>query len=169
MTPTTAASGSAIWEVVLLRRRPGSQRARVAGRVRLEAPDVEAARRDAEAVLRARSDGEVGWALGVLRPLAPRARGTHRYRVVFSVWEPEAHRFVRRDVHELAVWAEDAASARRLAQQEIQRIPGYRPAWRIRRISRGGRGAPSSTERPSSRYRAESGWLTLAPARRAPR
>jgi hypothetical protein len=133
----------------------------------LEAPDAASARRDAEAMLRARSGEEGGWTLGVLRSLAPQARGTARYRVVFSVWEAQLDRFVRRDVHELDVWAEDAASARRLAQDEIQRVPGYRATWRIRRTARKDRGASARTERPGSRSRAETGWLTLAPARRA--
>ena len=43
---------------------------------------------------------------------------------------------MRRDVHRLEVWAADAQSARRLAQQEIQRVPGYEPSWRIRQVAR---------------------------------
>jgi hypothetical protein len=72
----------------------------------------------------------------VLRPLTPGAAGTRRYRVVFSAWEAEADRFLRRDVHELTVWAEDAASARRLGHEDIQAHPGYRPAWRVDRVVR---------------------------------
>ena len=34
---------------------------------------------------------------------------------------------MRRDVHELEVWAADAQSARRLAQQEIRGVAGYEP------------------------------------------
>jgi hypothetical protein len=43
---------------------------------------------------------------------------------------------VRRDVHRLEVWAADAQSARRLAQQEIQKVAGYEPSWRIRQVAR---------------------------------
>jgi hypothetical protein len=39
-------------------------------------------------------------------------------------------------VHELEVWAADAATARRIAQQDIQEVPDYLPAWRIRRVRR---------------------------------
>lgn len=126
----------ASWEVMLLRRRPGSRRARVAGRLRLQACDARTARREAEGVLAARSGDALGWTLGVLRPLTPGARGTRSYRVVCSVWEPAGDHFERRDVCELAVWAEDAASARRLAQTDMQALREYRPAWRIREVSR---------------------------------
>jgi hypothetical protein len=73
--------------------------------------------------------------LGVLRP-TPMAPGTHRYRVRFAVWESEGDGYDRRDVHELMVWAADAASARRLAHQEIQSVPEYRPVWRVRQVVR---------------------------------
>ncbi len=102
----------------------------------LEAPDLEEARRAAEAALDARSDDEARWSLGMLRPLTPMAPGTHRYRAVFARWEDDDDRFVRVDVHHLDVWAADAQSARRLAQQEIQRVPGYEPSWRIRQVAR---------------------------------
>jgi hypothetical protein len=124
------------WEVTLLRRPPGGKRARVAGRVVVQAPDADRARQAAQAELLARSGGEPRWSLGVLKPLTPMAPGTYRYLVTFAVWESGAERFVRRDVHTLLVWAADAASARRLAQQEIQRVPGYLPAWRIRQVAR---------------------------------
>ena len=102
----------------------------------LEAPDLEEARRAAEAALDERSGDEARWSLGMLRPLTPMAPGTHRYRATFSFWEPGEDRFVRRDVHHLDVWAADAQSARRLAQQEIRRVPGYESAWRIRQVAR---------------------------------
>jgi thioesterase domain-containing protein len=122
--------------VTLLRRPPGARRPRVAARVVLEAPDLAGARRAAEAALEARRSDESRWSLGLLRPLTPMAPGTHRYRATFARWESAEDRFVRRDVHELEVWAADAASARRLAQQEIQQTPGYEPAWRIRQVAR---------------------------------
>lgn len=122
--------------MTLLRRPPGARRPRVAARVVLEAPDLDEARRAAEAALEARRSDEARWSLGVLRPLTPMAPGTHRYRVTFARWESEEDRFVRRDVHHLDVWAADAQSARRLAQQEVQTVPGYEPAWRIRQVAR---------------------------------
>ena len=107
----------------------------------LEAPALAGARRAAEAALEERRSDESRWSLGLLRPLTPMAPGTHRYRATFARWESAEDRFVRRDVQELEVWAADAASARRLAQQEIQQTPGYEPAWRIRQVARvdGGR------------------------------
>jgi hypothetical protein len=111
----------------------------------LEAPDLAEARRAAEAAIEERRHEEAGgWSLGMLRPLTPMAPGTHRYRAVFARWEEVGDRFVRADVHHLDVWAADAQSARRLAQQEIQKVPGYQPSWRIRQVARtdgaGGRG-----------------------------
>lgn len=102
----------------------------------LEAPDLEEARRAAAAALDARSGDEARWSLGMLRPLTPMAPGTHRYRATFAMWESTEDRFVRVDVHHLDVWAADAQSARRLAQQEIQRVAGYEPSWRIRQVAR---------------------------------
>lgn len=102
----------------------------------LEAPDLRAARRAAQAALAERSGEERGWSLGVLRPLTPKAPGTHRYRITFAVWQAEEDRFVRHDVHRLEVWAADATGARRVAQQQIQAEPDYQPAWRIRDVSR---------------------------------
>ena len=61
---------------------------------------------------------------------------TTRYRAVFALWESTEDRFVRRDVYELEVWAADAQSARRLAQQEIRGVAGYEPSWRIRQVAR---------------------------------
>ena len=134
---TTAAPS---WEVTLLRRPPGRGRARVAGRVVVQAADLQAAQEAAQEALQARSHGESRWSLGVLKPLTPMAPGTHRYRITFAVWEAEADRFVRHDVHAIEVWAADGTSARRMAQQEIQMVPDYRPVWRIRAVSRvGGR------------------------------
>jgi len=108
----------------------------VAGRVVVQAPDAIQAQQAAQAALEARAGGESRWSLGVLRPLTTGAPGTHRYSVVFAIWEPDGDFFVRRDVHEQLVWAADATAARRLAQQEVQSAPGYRPAWRIRRVVR---------------------------------
>jgi hypothetical protein len=115
----------------------------------LEAPDLDGARRAAEAELEERRSDESRWSLGLLRPLTPMAPGTHRYRATFAHWEDGQDRFVRRDVHELEVWATDAQNARRLAQQEIQAVPGYEPSWRIRRVARtDGRGrGPRGTGR----------------------
>jgi hypothetical protein len=86
----------------------------------------------------------------VLRPLTPMAPGTHRYRAVFARWEAAEDRFVRRDVHRLEVWAADAGTARRLAQQEIQGVPGYEPTWRIRQVVRV-QGAPARKQRAPRR------------------
>jgi hypothetical protein len=127
------------WEVTLLRRPAGGKRARVAGRVVVQAPDADRARRAAQEALLARSGGEPRWSLGVLRPLTPMAPGTHRYRVTFAVWEADGDGYERRDIHVHTVWAADATSARRLAQQEIQAVSGYRPAWRIRQVTRADR------------------------------
>ena len=80
----------------------------------------------AQAALEERRSDESRWSLGVLRPLTPMAPGTHRYRATFALWEAGEDRFVRRDVHELEVWAADAQSARRLAQQEIRMVDRLR-------------------------------------------
>ena len=113
----------------------------MAARVVLEAPDLAGARRAAEAELEERRLDESRWTLGLLRPLTPMAPGTHRYRAIFALWEAGEDRFVRRDVHALEIWAADAQSARRLAQQQVQTIAGYEPSWRIREVARadGGR------------------------------
>jgi hypothetical protein len=108
----------------------------VAARVILEAPDLEGARAAAEAALEERRGDDGRWSLGMLRPLTPRAPGTHRYRAVFSLWQATDDRFVRRDMHALEVWAADAQSARRLAQQEVRAVEGYQPSWRIRQVVR---------------------------------
>lgn len=112
----------------------------MAARVVLEAPDLAGAQRAAQAALEERRSDESRWSLGVLRPLTPMAPGTHRYRATFSLWEAGEERFVRRDVHDLEVWAADAQSARRLAQQEIRMVSGYNPSWRIRQVARIGDG-----------------------------
>lgn len=118
----------------------------MAARVVLEAPDLAGAQIAAQAALEERRSDESRWSLGVLRPLTPMAPGTHRYRATFALWEAGEDRFVRRDVHELEVWAADAQSARRLAQQEIRSVGDYEPSWRIRQVARidggRGRGAP---------------------------
>ena len=136
------ASAVPAWEVTFLRRPQGSSRPRVAGRAVLEAPDLDQARRLAEQALterreRTRQTGEQSvWSLGVLRPLTPRAPGTRKYRVVFARWESYDDHFERHDVHEMELWAVDAASARRQAQREIQSVSDYVPAWRIRTVER---------------------------------
>ncbi|MBY0396451.1 MAG: hypothetical protein K2X91_08285, partial [Thermoleophilia bacterium] len=58
------------------------------------------------------------------------------YIVTFAAWEARG-RFVRCDVHEHAVWASDATSARRFACEQVQAISGYRAAWRVRLVARG--------------------------------
>jgi hypothetical protein len=123
----------------------------VAARVVLEASDLAAARVAAEAALEERRSDESRWTLGVLRPLTPMAPGTHRYRATFALWEAGEDRFVRRDVHDLEVWAADAQSARRLAQQEIRGVAGYEPSWRIRQVARNdpaGAGGDTTAHRP---------------------
>jgi len=127
---------SPAWEITLLRRPPGARRPRVAGRGRFEAPDLACARTAAKKHLEERRSGDDNWSLGVLKPLTPKAPGTHRYRVVYAVWEPVDDFFERRDVHEFEVWAADAADARRLSHVEIQEVPGYQPAWRVRHVVR---------------------------------
>ena len=103
----------------------------------MEAPDAPGAKQAAEKALEHRSrSSEDSWSLGVLRPLTPFAPGTHLYAVTFALWESTGDRFVRHDVHTLEVWATDATSARRLAQQEIQQVEAYLPSWRIRRVAR---------------------------------
>lgn len=124
------------WEITLLRRPPGARRPRVAGRVVFEAPDLACARKAARRHLEERQSGEDKWSLGVLKPLTPSAPGTHRYHVVYAVWEAVDDFFERRDVHELEVWAADAQDARRLSHADIQDVPGYQPAWRVRHVVR---------------------------------
>ena len=117
----------------------------------LEAPDLQEARRAAEAALVERSGDEARWSLGRLRPLTPMAPGTHRYRATFARWQDDDDRFVRVDVHHCDVWAADAQSARRLAQQEIRKVAAYEPSWRIRQVARldgpTGRGRPGGGPR----------------------
>ena len=133
-----ATTSAPAWEVTFLRRALGSSRARIAGRLVLEAPDLDHARRAAEKALterreQTRRSGEASvWSLGLLRPLTPKAPGTKRYRVTFAQWESFDDHFERNDVHELEFWAANAAGARRLAQQQIQLLRDYRPSWRIR-------------------------------------
>lgn len=102
----------------------------------IHAPDLAGARAAADAALAERQTDDSDWSLGLLRPLTPRAPGTHHYRAVFALWTSTADRFVRRDMHSLDVWAADAQSARRLAQQEVRLVDGYQPAWRIRQVIR---------------------------------
>jgi hypothetical protein len=103
----------------------------------IEAASAAEARRAGLAELAKRGDRESRWSLGVLKPLTPQAPGTSLFRVTFAVWEATHDRFVRRDIHTLEVWAEDAAAARRIAHQDIQLIEGYAPAWRVREVTRG--------------------------------
>ncbi len=124
------------WEITLLRRPAGTRRPRVAGRVVFEAPDLARARAAARSHLEERQSGDDKWSLGVLKPLTPQAPGTHRYRVVYAVWEPVDDFFERRDVHDVEVWAADAQDARRLSHADVQESPGYAPAWRVRHVVR---------------------------------
>jgi hypothetical protein len=134
------AASSPAWEVTFLRRARGSSQARIAGRLVLEAPDLDQARRVAEQALterreRTRRKGETSvWSLGLLRPLTPKAPGTKRYRVTFALWKSFDDHFERIVVHQLELWAANGAGARRLAQQEIQLLGDYRPSWRIRSV-----------------------------------
>lgn len=128
------------WEFTLLRRPPGTHKARVAGRLVIEAPSAGDARHLALRELAERAVADAAaWSLGVLKPLTPKAPGTRQFAVTFAVWEATDDRFVRRDVHRMDVWAEDATTARRIAQQDIQSIEGYAPAWRIRAVGAIGR------------------------------
>ena len=137
-------SESPTWEATFLRRRTTGGRSVVVGRVELQAPNLASARQAAQVAIAARANGADGWTLGMLRPLTPDAPGTHQYRIVFAVWEAEDDRFVRRDVHELELWAADAQSARRQAQHDAQATGDYDPAWRIREVVRV---APARTKR----------------------
>ena len=125
------------WEFTLLRRLPGAGKARVVGRFVIQAASAADARREALAKLATRHESESRWSLGVLKPLTPQAPGTSLFEVTFAVWEATDDRFLRRDVHTLTVWAEDAGAARRIAQQDIQAAGEYDPAWRIRQVVRG--------------------------------
>jgi hypothetical protein len=104
------------------------------GRARFQARDAGGARQAAQAALAARADGEPRWSLGVLCSLTPNAPGTHAYVMTFA-WDECGDRFIRHDVHEREVWATDAISARRLGVEQVQSLPGYRPAWRIRQVA----------------------------------
>jgi hypothetical protein len=123
-----------IWEVVVL--QGPWHRSRVAGRLVLEAPDAARALDVARQRAAARVGTGSGWSLGPLKPLTPSAPGTHRYRVSFAVWRERAEGYTRERAHELEVWATDAQSARRLAEQDARAAPGYDPAWRIVGVSR---------------------------------
>lgn len=146
------------WEVTLLRRPPGSARARVMGRARFQARDAAGARHAAQAALAARAHGEPRWSLGVLCALTPNAPGTHAYVVTFAAWEARGDRFLRHDVHQREVWATDATSARRLGAEQVQSLPGYRPAWRVRQVA----------ERRPSRHRRAPSPQTPGPLRDSP-
>ncbi len=125
------------WEFTLLRRLPGAGKARVAGRFVIQAASAADARCAALAELARRREGESRWSLGVLKPLTPQAPGTSLFDVTFAIWEATDDRFLRKDVHTVEVWAEDAGAARRIAQQDIQATAEYNPAWRIRQVVRG--------------------------------
>ena len=85
-------------------------------------PDLAGARRAAEAALEERRSDESRWTLGVLRPLTPMAPGTHRYRATFALLGGRARTASCAATSTTCeVWAADAQSARRLAQQEIRR------------------------------------------------
>jgi hypothetical protein len=101
-----------------------------------EAPDLKRARTAARKALEERSAGDDKWSLGVLKPLTPKAPGTHRYSVIYAEWVDSDVQFERRDVHVIEVWAADAQDARRLSTVEIQDVEGYRPAWRVRSVVR---------------------------------
>lgn len=131
---TTAAYS---WEFTLLRRRAGTGKARVAGRLVIQAPSAKEARAEALAEIAKRDNGESRWSLGVLKPLTPKAPGTALFDVTFAVWEATDDRFERHDVFHMAIWAEDASAARRIAQQDAQDLAEYDSAWRVRSVTRG--------------------------------
>jgi hypothetical protein len=112
------------------------RRPRVSGRLRLEAPDAQRALRTARRRARAHAGTTAGWWLGPLRALTPAAPGTRRYRVSFAAWRERADGYAREPVHEIEVWATDAAGARRLAEREARTLPAYDPAWRVIRVAR---------------------------------
>ncbi len=124
------------WEFTLLRRKDDGGKPRVAGRLVIQAPSANEARRAAQAELAKHREGDSRWSLGVLKPLTPQAPGTSLFAVTFAIWEATDDRFVRHDIHTLEVWACDAAAARRIAQQDIQQVEGYVPAWRVRQVIR---------------------------------
>lgn len=126
------------WEVTLLRRATARHRPRVAGRLRFEADDADAARAIAADGLARRAEGDPDWALGPLRPLVRAIPGTRPYRVTFAVWRESARGFVREDVLVITLWATDGQSARRLALTEAQASPDYEGAWRVREVRRVG-------------------------------
>lgn len=146
LTVSTAAYS---WEFTLLRRPPGTHKARVAGRIVIEAPSADDARQLAQRELAERSFSDAAaWSLGILKPLTPKAPGTHLFAVTFAVWEETDEGFVRRDIHSMEIWAQDATNARRIAQQDIQLVAGYAPAWRIRSVAGVGR-RPLRRRRPA--------------------
>ena len=134
--PHRPADGLPLWEATLLRRAEGRRAPAVAGRAEFHAADLDTARATAQAELLRRAGGDEGWSLGLLRPLTPRAPGTYLYEIVFALWETDGDHVSRRDVAHLHAWAQDAATARRIAQRDIQSATGYLPAWRIRRVAR---------------------------------
>ncbi len=97
----------------------------------------------------------------------PERPGTHAYVVTFAAWEARGDRFLRHDVHQREVWATDATSARRLGAEQVQSLPGYRPAWRVRQVAE----QPSRHQRaPSPRTPAPSELAAhpIEPVRRTP-
>lgn len=136
VSASTSHDGLPLWEATLLRRSGESRKPSVAGRAEFHAADLGSARAEAEAELVRRSGGADGWSLGLLRPLTPSAPGTYLYEIIFALWESEGDHMERRDVAHLHAWAQDAATARRIAQHDIQDVDGYIPAWRIRRVGR---------------------------------
>ncbi len=102
----------------------------------IQAPSAKEARAEALAEIAKRDNGESRWSLGVLKPLTPKAPGTNLFDVTFAVWEATDDRFERHDVFQMAIWAEDASAARRIAQQDAQDLTEYDSAWRVRSVTR---------------------------------
>ena len=127
---------TAPWEVTFLHRPDPGRAPRIAGRMRIEAPSAVRAREAATAGMARRAGEAAGWSLGLLCPLAPGLPGTFLYRVVFAEWVEEEAEYRRDDVHAAEVWATDGESARRIARQEVEVLPVYRGAWRIRQVRR---------------------------------
>ena len=72
----------------------------------------------------------------MLRPLTPMAPGTHRYRATFAIWEAATTASCASTSTTATSGRPTRQSARRLAQQEIRKVAGYEPSWRIRQVAR---------------------------------
>ena len=92
-----------------------------------EAPDLKRARTAAKKALEERAQGEDKWSLGVLKPLTPRAPGTHCYRIVYAVWEAEGDFFEKLPPaarQELQALFEDSAARRFYTFRDVRSAIG---------------------------------------------